>query len=297
MPHAVAELGRDARGDDDTVLLRKVQLGHGAERLEEVGIVLLRPRGKAVLCRRGEHHAVKHRDIRDIAQPDSHAVALRAADVIALCFIIVGQKRLRREALQVEHIAHARLEQGKIARLIDGKAQTAHLVQKRRVRLLQHRVDADHIVAALLGQRAHGVHKRLERGVVAVAEDRPARRIKEACVHMADAVLQNGHGADDLALLVAAEDAGPAPSLLHAAPCRGLHEMAVWLPEDKGVQLRRLIDGHIFDHGTFLSAPAPAGARIRIGNLTHFTTGGTLRQLPNEPSAIAIPGAAPCRKP
>ena len=116
-------------------------------------------------------------------------------------------------------------------------------------------------------------------------------------MHMADAVLQNGHGADNLALLVAAEDAGPAPSLLHAAPCRGLHEMAVWLPEHKGVQLRRLIDGHIFDHGTFLSAPAPAGARIRIGNLTHFTTGGTLRQLPNEPSAIAIPGAAPCRKP
>ena len=66
---------------------------------------------------------------------------------------------------------------------------------------------------------------------------------------------------------------------------------------DTALQLRRLIDGHIFDHGTFLSAPAPAGARIRIGNLTHFTTGGTLRQLPNEPSAIAIPGAAPCRKP
>ena len=73
--------------------------------------------------------------------------------------------------------------------------------------------------------------------------------------------------------------------------------MAVRLPEHKGVQLRRLIDGHIFDHGTFLSAPAPAGARIHIGHFIHSTTGGTLRQLPNEPSAIVIPGAAPCRKP
>ena len=248
VPHAVAILGRDRRGDGLSVLFGDVKPRGVAQAGQKIDEILIRTRLKMILCGRDLHHPVELGQVIQRADAHGHAAPLGQTDVIARGAAIFRQQRVLGQPLQIGHIAHARLEQRIVRGHVLREAKAPDLIGERGVLLLDARIEAEHIVAALLGKLPARVDQLLKRGKIIRCDDRAARRIEQAGLEIMHLVLEQRHRAADRAVLGAADHAVPAPILLHAPPERGLHKVRIFVLTDEFVHLLRVVNVDIFNH-------------------------------------------------